>query len=36
MKQEKNLKFIKGKDGKPGYYVTEITLNYRRSGWLQR
>ena len=37
MKEEKNLKFIKGKEGKPGYYVTEITLNYRRvrrfAGW---
>ncbi len=30
LKKEKNLKFIKGKDGEPDYYVTEITLNYRR------
>ena len=29
-KKDKNLKFIKGTDGKPSYYVTEITLNYRR------
>jgi len=29
-RNDKNLKFIKGADGKPGYYVTEITLNYRR------
>jgi integrase len=29
-KREKNLKYIDGQDGKPGYYVTEITLNYRR------
>ncbi|MCK4431287.1 MAG: hypothetical protein KAW19_08275, partial [Candidatus Aminicenantes bacterium] len=29
-KKERNLKFIKGTDGKPSYYVTEITLNYRR------
>ena len=29
-KKEKNLKFVKGQNGKPGYYVTEITLNYRR------
>ncbi|MBS3819941.1 site-specific integrase [bacterium] len=29
-KQEKNLKFIKGKNGKPGYYVTDITLNWKR------
>jgi integrase len=29
-KKEKNLKFIKGKDGKPGYYMSEVTLNYRR------
>jgi integrase len=30
MKDDKNLKFIKGRYGKPGYYVTDITLNYRR------
>jgi integrase len=30
MKKEQNLKFIQGRDGKPGYYVTEITLGYRR------
>lgn len=30
IKEERNLKFIKGQNGKPGYYVTEITLNYRR------
>ena len=30
MRNEKNLKFVKGCDGKPGYYLTEITLNYRR------
>ncbi len=30
LKTDKNLKFIKGRDGKPSYYVTEITLNYRR------
>ena len=29
-RNEKNLKFIKGTDSKPGYYVTEITLNYKR------
>jgi len=29
-KREKNLKFIKGQNGKPGYYVTDITLNYKR------
>jgi hypothetical protein len=29
-REEKNLKFVKGCDGKPGYYITEITLNYRR------
>jgi len=30
MKSEKNLKFVKGKNGSRGYYVTEITLNYQR------
>jgi integrase len=30
MKDEKNLRFVKGHDGKPNYYVTEITLNYLR------
>lgn len=30
MKQEKNLKFVKGVNGVRGYYVTEITLNYKR------
>jgi len=30
IKREKNLKFIKGQNGKPGYYVTDITLNYTR------
>jgi len=30
IKKEKNLKFIKGQNGKPGYYVTDITLNYKR------
>lgn len=29
-KKERNLKFVKGRDGKLGYYVTEITLKYRR------
>ncbi len=29
-KKEKNLKFIKAPDGKLSYYMTEITLNYRR------
>jgi len=29
-KKEMNLKFIKGKDGKPGYYITDITLNHSR------
>jgi len=29
-KKEMNLKFIKSKDGKPGYYITDITLNYKR------
>lgn len=28
--KDKNLKFIKGTDSIPGYYITEITLNYRR------
>lgn len=30
MSDKNNLKLIKGHDGKPGYYLTEITLNYRR------
>jgi integrase len=30
MKAEKNLIFIEGKDGKPNYWQTEVTLNYRR------
>jgi len=29
-KKEMNLKFIKGENGKPGYYITDITLNYKR------
>jgi len=29
-KKEKNLIFIEGKDGKPNYWQTEITLNYCR------
>jgi integrase len=29
-RKDKNLKFIKGTDTNPGYYVTEITLNYTR------
>lgn len=29
-KKERNLKFIPARDGKPSYYVTEITLNYCR------
>jgi len=29
-RKEKNLKFIKGSESKPGYYMTEVTLNYRR------
>jgi integrase len=28
--KENNLKHVKGKDGKPGYYQTDITLNYKR------
>ena len=28
--KSENLKFIKGTDNNPGYYMTEITLNYRR------
>jgi integrase len=28
--EEKNLKFIKGSEGKPGYYLTDVTLNYVR------
>ena len=28
--KENNLKFIKGKDGRPSYYQTDITLNYKR------
>jgi integrase len=30
MKTEKNLVFIEAKDGKPNYWQTEVTLNYRR------
>jgi len=30
LKEERNIKFIKGTDSKPGYYMTDITLNYRR------
>jgi hypothetical protein len=30
MRNEKNLVFIPARDGKPGYYLTEITLKYRR------
>ena len=37
MKAEKNLKFIPGKGNERSYYITEITLNYRRirrfAGW---
>jgi len=29
-KKEMNLKFIKGENGRPGYYITDITLNYKR------
>jgi integrase len=29
-RKETNLKFIQGHDSKPGYYITEITLGYRR------
>ncbi len=29
-KEENNLKFIKGSEGKPGYYLTDVTLNYVR------
>jgi len=28
--KENNLKLVKSKDGKPGYYQTDITLNYKR------
>jgi len=28
--KENNLKYVKGKDGKPSYYQTDITLNYKR------
>lgn len=28
--KDNNLKFIPSKNGKPGYYITDITLNYRR------
>lgn len=30
MRNEKNLKFVKGKKGERSYYITDITLNYRR------
>lgn len=30
MKREKNLKFIKSRKGKRGYYITDITIGYRR------
>jgi len=30
IKNERNLKFIKGKSGSPSYYQTDITLNYKR------
>jgi integrase len=30
MSKGKNLKHVKGKDGKPSYYQTDITLNYKR------
>lgn len=30
LKKDQNLKFVKGGEGQPGYYVTDITLNYRR------
>jgi len=37
MKNERNLKFVRPRNGKPGYYISEITLNYRRvrrfAGW---
>lgn len=29
-KDEKNLNFITGTDGQPGYYTTDLTLNYKR------
>jgi integrase/recombinase XerD len=30
MKDEKNLTFIKGRNGKPAHYLTDITLNWTR------
>ncbi len=40
MKEERNLKFIPARNGKPSYYVTEITLSYRRirrfAGWTKQ
>jgi integrase/recombinase XerD len=27
---ERNLRYVKGKGSRPGYYLSEITLNYRR------
>jgi len=29
-KEERNIKFVKGTDSKSSYYMTDITLNYRR------
>jgi integrase len=29
-REENNLKFVKGSESKPGYYLTDVTLNYVR------